>query len=163
MTGKEVARRMLAYKEDLKRILFQISVAEDAAKRITQLIGTQGGGGTRDRVGEMVARKSDLSRAKEARRGCFYMEIEETARLISQITSAECGEVMRRTCLLGESQRQIAGELGRSEESVRSLRRRGWDALERLESGLDEGEAYRLQRQAYESVMLSKTEDNECI
>ena len=155
MTGREVARRMMAYKGDAGRICFQISLADDAARRITQLIGSQTGeGGIKDKVGETAARKTDLARAKEARKACFYAEIKETARLISQITSPECGEVMRRTCLLGESQRQIAGGLGRSEESVRSLRRRGWNVLEQLKSDLDEGETYRMQRQVYESIML---------
>ena len=150
---------MMAYKSDSRRIQLQILLTEDAARRVTQIMGSQGGGSsTGDKVGETVARKADLTTAREARKACFFMEIEETARLISQIASQECGEVMRRACLLGESQRQIAGGLRRSEESVRGLRRRGWSALEQIESDLDEREVYRMHRRAYESVMLPDEE-----
>lgn len=152
MTGETIVRRAMAYERDVQEIRLKLALANDVALRITSSAGGISGGGHSDRPLAAAVRKDELERALEARDRCREAELGEAARLIGQIPWVLCGEVMRRTCFSGDSLRQIAAAIRQSEDSVRSLRRRGWNALAGMESALDADARYSADRRAFERI-----------
>ena len=155
MTGDKVVRAAMAYEKDVQGIALQLALADDVALRITQQIGGQGarGSGHSDKPLAVVARRDELLSARRARDLCYKMELAEAARLIGEIPWIACADVMRRTCFSGDSLRQVAASTKQSEDSVRSLRRRGWRVLAGMRSRLADNEEYRRARETYEEGM----------
>ena len=154
MTGESIVRRMMGYDADLQAIRLQLSLARDVALRITSPIGgVGGGGGHSDKPLAVAARTDELTRAQAARTACYNMEVIEAARLIGQIPWPLCGDIMFRTAFMQESLRQIAASISRSEDSVRSMRRRGWHALAAMDSALGRNPDYAARWREYELAM----------
>lgn len=152
MTGLDVLRRCAAYETEMARLRQQHALAMDAATRVSPSLDRDGGRSSEvSSKAERFAVKADwLERRMIARRWLYAQELDEAARLLPQLEIA-AAEAIRLVMISGQTVRQTAGEMRRSEDAVRALLRRGRLQLAALSSALDQDPEYAEQMRVWKS------------
>lgn len=142
MTGMDVLRRVHAYAKDMDKLKLRRLCAHDAMMRCTRSADATGHGCSEDKMGQYAAKVDAIDREMEARKRMYDMELREALALIEGLVEPSQGVAMYRGWICGMTVRQTAAELRISESGVRGLRRRGREALELLESELENNRTY---------------------
>lgn len=150
MTGMDVLRQCRRYGDDVAKLKLKKQIALDTATRIT---GSMSGGGGRgsdvsDKAGTYARKAKEVELALEAREEMYAMELICAGEVVARL-GVDAASVMYARMIQGETVRQTAGALHKSESGVRGLYARARAELDAMQAPIGESAAYRKAMERY--------------
>lgn len=150
MTGMDVLRQCCRYSEDMAKLKLKKQIALDVATRITGSMSGVGGRGSdiSDKAGAYARKAKEIELAIKARENMRLAELICADELMARL-NVDAASVIYARMIQGATVRQTAGQLKKSESSVRGLYARARAELEAMSAPIGAQAAYRQAMTAY--------------